>query len=58
LVKARFDYKAGKACQVQRNPSNPGMFIVYFSNTNIAQVPAEHLPETIQYMDGKPEGWQ
>lgn len=42
------DYKAGKACQVQRNPSNPGMFIVHFSKTNIAQVPAEQLPETIQ----------
>jgi len=52
------DYKAGKACQVQRNPSNPGMFIVYFSKTNIVQVPADQLPETIQYMDGKPEGWQ
>jgi hypothetical protein len=52
------EYKAGEACQVQRNPSNPGMFIVYFSKTNIVQVPAEQLPETIQYMDGKPEGWQ
>lgn len=52
------EYKAGKACQVQRNPSNPGMFIVYFSKTNIAQVPAMQLPETIEYTDGKPEGWQ
>lgn len=52
------EYKAGKACQVQRNPSNPGMFIVYFSKTNIAQVPANQLSETIQYTDGKPEGWQ
>lgn len=52
------DYKAGKACQVQRNPSQPGIFIVYFSKTNIAQVPAEKLPETIEYTDGKPEVWQ
>lgn len=52
------EYKAGKSCHVQRNPSNLGMFIVYFSKTNIAQVPAEQLPETIQYMDGIPEGWQ
>lgn len=52
------EYKAGKACQVQRNPSNPGMFIVYFSKTNIAQIEARNMPETIQYMDGRPEGWQ
>lgn len=52
------DYKAGKACTVQRNPSQPGMFIVYFSKTNIAQVPAEKLAESIEYTDGKPEGWQ
>lgn len=52
------EYKAGRACQVQRNPSNPGMFIVYFSKINIAQVPAEQLSETIHYVDGKPEGWQ
>ena len=51
-------YKAGKACQVQRNPSNPGMFIVYFTKTNIAQVRAEDLPETIEYTDGKPAHWQ
>lgn len=52
------EYKAGKACQVQRNPSNPGMFIVYFSKTNITQVPAIQLPEAIEYTDGKLEGWQ
>lgn len=50
------EYKAGEACQVQRNPNNPGTFIVWFSKTHIAQVPAEQLPETIQYMDEKPEG--
>lgn len=50
------EYKAGKACQVQRNPSNLGMFIIYFSKTNIGQVPAELLPETIQYTNGNPEG--
>ncbi|CAB3697049.1 hypothetical protein LMG26690_02424 [Achromobacter animicus] len=32
--------------------------MVYFSKTNIAQVAAEKLPETIEYTDGKPEGWQ
>lgn len=52
------DYKAGKACQVQRNPSHPGMFIVWFSKTNIAQVPAEQLTNTIEYTDGRSEGFQ
>jgi hypothetical protein len=52
------EYKAGKACQVQRNPGHPGMFIVWFSRTNVAHIPAERLPETIEYADGKPEGWQ
>jgi len=51
-------YRAGKACQVQRNPAHPGRFIVWFNRTNIAHVPAEQLPETIEYLDGKPEGWQ
>lgn len=51
-------YRAGKACQVQRNPAHPGMFIVWFSKTNIAHLPAEQLPETIVYMDGKLEGAQ
>ena len=52
------DYKAGKTCMVQRNPSNPGMFIVYFSKTNIAQVEALNMPTTIEYLDGKAEGVQ
>lgn len=47
------EYGAGKACQVQRNPSKPGWFIVYFRKDHIGQVPAEQLPETIQYTDGR-----
>lgn len=52
------EHKAGKSCQVQRNPTHPGMFIVWFNKTNIAHIPAERLPETIEYVDGKPEDWQ
>lgn len=51
-------YKAGKACSVMRNPSQPGMFIVYFTPKIIAQVRAEDMPETIEYTDGKPDHWQ
>lgn len=52
------EYKPGKACRVQRNPAHPGMFIVWFSRTDIAHIPAERLPETIEYTDGRPEGLQ
>lgn len=51
-------YKAGKACQVQRNPAQPGMFIVYFAKNIIVQVKSEDMPETIEYTDGKPALWQ
>ena len=50
--------KIGKKVQVQRNPSQPGMFIVWISKKELAQVPAEKLTDTIEYTDGRPEGWQ
>ncbi len=52
------EYKAGKACRVQRNPAHPGMFIVWFSKTNVAHLSAEQLPISIAYTDDRPEGWQ
>lgn len=58
--KAEFkDYKAGKACKVQRDPTNPGQFVIYFEynpskgRAIIAKFDAKELPETIQYTDGK-----
>lgn len=51
------DYKAGKACEVQRSPMNPGEFIIYFQNTKTAailcKVDAINLVETIEYTDGR-----
>ena len=51
------DYKAGKACSVQRNPSNPGEFVIYFKYTRseaiISKVDAIKITETIQYTDGR-----
>lgn len=52
------DYRAGKQCQVQRNPTNPSMFIIWFSKSDIAQVTADDMPSTIEYIDGKPDHWQ
>lgn len=51
-------FEIGKICRVQRNPSQPGLFIIWFSQNKIVQVPAKELPETIEFIDGKPEGWQ
>jgi len=51
-------FKAGTICRAQRNPSQPGLFVIWFSQNKIVQVPAKELPETIEFTDGKPEGWQ
>lgn len=51
------DYKEGKACTVQRSPSNPGEFIIYFKYTRteaiIAKVDSIKITETIEYTDGR-----
>ena len=52
------EFEVGTSCRVQRNPSQPGIFIIWFSKNKIAQIPAKELPETIEFIDGKPEGWQ
>ena len=53
---------AGEKCQAQRSPTDPGFFILYFgkktpSKQEYAKVPAEKLADTIDYTDGKPEGF-
>ena len=52
----------GEKCQAQRSPNDPGFFILYFGKKSAtkqeyAKVPAEELADTIQYTDGKPEGF-
>jgi hypothetical protein len=54
--------KAGEKCMVQRSPMDPGFFLIYFGKKSptkqeYAKIPAESLPDTIQYTDGKPEGF-
>lgn len=51
------NHRAGKKVQVQRSPAEPGFFIIWFSKYNIAKIPAEQLQATIEYTDGKPEGF-
>ena len=51
-------HKVGKKVKVQRNPTYPNMFILWFSPKDLAQIPAIELSDTIEYTDGKPEGWQ
>ncbi|MFM0554784.1 hypothetical protein P0D69_28010 [Paraburkholderia sediminicola] len=48
-------HKAGKRCKVQRNPSNPGEFVIWFGKTEIAKVQALDLTSTIEYTDGRPQ---
>lgn len=51
------DYKAGKSCTVQRSPSNPGEFIIYFKYTKteaiLTKVDSIKITETIEYTDGR-----
>lgn len=53
------DYKAGKACKVQRDPNNGAQFVIYFEYNRakgraiIHKFPAGELPETIQYTDSR-----
>lgn len=55
------EYKVGKACTVQRDPNDPGRFVIYFANNPsrglaiFAKIPGEELRETIQYTDGRPD---
>jgi len=51
-------YKAGKSCTTQRSPANPGEFIIWFGKKEFAKVQALDLRNTIEYMDGRPEGHQ
>lgn len=52
------DYKVGKKCKVQRDPTNVSQFVVYFENSRskgciYAKFPVNELPETIQYQDAR-----
>ena len=54
--------EVGEKCMVQRSPMDPGFFLIYFgkkspSKQEYAKIPAESLPDTIQYTDNKPEGF-
>jgi hypothetical protein len=53
-------HKAGKKVKVQRSPSNPGEFIIWFGagNKEYAKVQSLDLRQTIEYTDGRPEGHQ
>jgi hypothetical protein len=46
-------HKAGKKVKVQRSPADPGLFIIWFSKTEIATIAAVQLPQTIEYTDGR-----
>jgi hypothetical protein len=53
---------AGEKCRAQRSPGDIGWYILYFGKSSptqqeFAKVPAEQLVDTIQYTDGKPEGF-
>lgn len=53
------DYKAGKRCNVQRDPNNTAQFVIYFEYSPkkgravIHKFPAAELPETIEYLDAR-----
>jgi hypothetical protein len=53
------DYRPGKTCKVQRDPTNTGQFVIYFEYNKskgkaiIAKFDAKNLPETIEYTDGR-----
>lgn len=51
-------HKAGKKVKVQRSPANPGEFIIWFGKAEIAKFQALDLVDTIQYTDGRKEGFQ
>ena len=44
-------HKAGKNVKVQRSPSDPGVFVIWFGKNEVAKVPALQVPETIEYTD-------
>lgn len=52
-------YKAGKAVKVQRDPTNPGQYVIYFENNRskgiaiFKKIPSIELQDTIQYTDGR-----
>lgn len=48
-------YKAGKKVKVQRDPIDPGQFIIWFGRTEVARIPALRLAQTIEYADGRSE---
>ena len=48
-------HKAGKKCNVQRSPADPGIFIIWFGKKEYAKVPALELTQTIEYLDGRPQ---
>lgn len=51
------EHRVGTNVSVQRNPSDPAKFIIWFSKKEVAQVPSGELADTIKYTDGKPEGF-
>lgn len=50
-------HPVGTKVSVQRNPTDPAKFILWFSKQEVAQVPSGELMDTIRYTDGKPEGF-
>lgn len=51
-------HKAGKKVKVQRSPANPGEFIIWFGKAEIAKIQSLELVDTIEYTDGRKEGFQ
>lgn len=53
------DYKAGRKCTVQRDPHDPGQFIIYFvynraqGRAIISRVSAADLNETVTFLDSQ-----
>jgi hypothetical protein len=51
-------HKTGKKVKVQRSPANPGEFIIWFGKAEIAKIQSLELSKTIEYTDGRKEGFQ
>lgn len=53
------EYKAGKRCNVQRDPTNTSQFVIYFEYSKaknravIHKFQVNELPETIEYLDAR-----
>lgn len=52
-------YQAGKAVKVQRDPTNPGQFVIYFEYNRgkgvavFKKIPGSDLNTTVEYTDGR-----